>query len=451
MSQSKINIAKSSRPRPAPLEARAAHEILKGNPDSRLLTGPVSNGVKLIPGGITAPRGFTANSLYCGIKQKKKKDLVLIYSEKICEAAGVFTTNKIQASCVVINRRHLVDGKAQAIIANSGNANCMTGKRGFEDSKNVISYVSQALRLPHSHVLVASTGIIGKMLPIEKIRIAIPMLIDGLSKKGSKNAATGILTTDRLSKEASAEIKIGKRNVRIGVIAKGAGMIHPQMKSAGKLHATMLCFATTDAVISSSTLQSALDEAVEKTFNMITIDGDMSTNDMVLVLANGMAKNKKIANGSEEFQIFRETLEQLFLSMAKLMVHDAEGATKFVEVAVSGAASEKDAREVARSVASSNLFKCAVHGSDPNWGRIAAAVGYSDARVDAWKLQIYLGHELVLKNGGPVKKDIAVLNRVLAKKEIRIMVDLGLGSFGATAYTCDFSPEYVRINSAYRT
>jgi glutamate N-acetyltransferase/amino-acid N-acetyltransferase len=258
-------------------------------------------------------------------------------------------------------------------------------------------------------------------------------------------------------KEIALEVEIGRRKVRIGAIAKGAGMIHPEMAlpgpkpaTAGR-HATMLCFVTTDAMITPSALRDALDRATQKTFNLITIDGDMSTNDMALVLANGMAQNKRIVEKTKEFRDFSRALETAFLYLAKQMVRDAEGATKFVEIAVKNAATRQDARSVARSVASSNLFKCALFGCDPNWGRIAAAVGYANAHVDPWKLHIYLGRELVLRNGGRVKKQAALLNRVFAQKNIKITVDLGLGNYGATSYTCDFSTNYVRINSAYRT
>ncbi len=329
--------------------------------------------MKTLHGGVTAPLGFKASGLYCGIKKSKRKDLALIVSERPCDAAGVFTTNRVQASCVVINKESLKDSRAQAIIANSGNANCMTGKSGFENSRSMIAAVARALKLRKKDVLVASTGVIGKPLPIKKILAAVPQLVKDADRKGSESAAAGILTTDRLSKEIAVEIRIGRRRVRIGAIAKGAGMIHPQM--APPKHATMLCFVTTDAAITPAALRDALDRAVQKTFNTITIDGDMSTNDMVLVLANGMAQNRRIAEKTQEFRVFTKALEAVFLHQAKLMVRDAEGATKFVEVVVRNAQTREDARLVARSVASSNLFKCALFGSDPNWGRIAAAVG----------------------------------------------------------------------------
>ncbi len=417
--------------------------------------------MKSINGGVTAPLGFKANGIYCGIKKSKKRDLALIFSDRLCDAAGVFTTNKVQASCVVINKEQLRDHKAQAILANSGNANCMTGESGFENSRTMIASAARFLGIRKTKVLVASTGVIGKPLPIKRMIQAIPDLVKGLSRKGSELAAAGILTTDRMNKEIAVELKIGRKRVRVGAIAKGAGMIHPQMAlvtprlatkaSAGLRHATMLCFVTTDALITPSALRDALDRAVQKTFNTITIDGDMSTNDMALILANGMAQNKRIVEKTQEFRIFTRALETIFLQLAKQMVRDAEGATKFVEVYVKNAANHEDAQNVAKSIARSSLVKCALFGCDPNWGRIAAAVGYANAHVDPWKLHIYLGKELVLRNGGRVKKKAAILNRVFAQKNIKITVDLGLGKSSATCYTCDFSTSYVRINSAYRT
>ncbi len=414
--------------------------------------------MKIIQGGVTAPMGFTAHGIYCGIKKSKRKDLSLIVSERLCDAAGTFTTNKVQASCVVVNKEHLRDSKAQAVLANSGNANCMTGESGFENTRAMALNAARLLRIRKKDVLVASTGVIGKPLPIKKILLALPELVHGLNRKGSEAAAAGILTTDRMNKEIAAEFLVERRRIRVGAIAKGAGMIDPEMTlympgkpaTAGR-HATMLCFVTTDAVIAPSALRAALDRAVSKTFNTITIDGDMSTNDMVLILANGMAQNKSIAEGTAEFKVFSKTLEAIFSKIAKQMVRDAEGATKFVEVFVKNAQSREDAKRASKSVAGSSLVKCALFGCDPNWGRIAAAVGYSGAHADPWKMQIYLGKELVLKNGGRVKKKAALLNRVFAQKNIKITVDLGLGRFSASAYTCDLSTNYVRINSAYRT
>ncbi|MDO8552811.1 MAG: bifunctional glutamate N-acetyltransferase/amino-acid acetyltransferase ArgJ [bacterium] len=405
--------------------------------------------MKIISGGVTAPKGFKANGLYCGIKKSKNNDLALIYSEVPCAAAGVFTANKVHASCVEINQEHLKDGKAQAIIANSGNANCMTGKSGFENSRRMASVAARALGLKDSDVCVASTGVIGHSLPIEKISDAVPALAKGLSSGGSKNAARGIMTTDTTMKEVAVEFMIGTSRVRMGAIAKGAGMIHPQMELSK--HATMLCFVTTDAAIAPKALRESLDAATQKSFNMITIDGDMSTNDMVLVLGNGKAQNKTIAPNSKEAGVFAEALESILLRLAQMMVRDAEGATKFVTVRVNNAKSSEDARIAARAVASSTLVKCALFGSDPNWGRIAAAVGHSGASVDPWKIKIFLGKFLVSKDGGAVVNKPGVLDRELKKKDIAITLDLGLGSHSATAYTCDLSTNYVKLNSAYHT
>ena len=418
--------------------------------------------MKIIRGGVTAPIGFYASGISCGIKTTGAKDLSLIYSETLCDAAGVFTTNKVQASCVVINKENLKNGKAQAIIANSGNANCMTGKRGFKDSRKMASVAADGLGIKENNICVASTGVIGHYLPIEKIAQAVPSLIKGLSNKGSTNAAKGIMTTDHKMKECAVEFLVGNKRVRIGAIAKGAGMIHPEMALGGTKpasaksygvakHATMLCFITTDALIAPSALRQALNSATQKSFNMITVDGDMSTNDMALILANGMAENKKMVAGSKGFLIFSKALDVVLLALAKLMVEDAEGATKFVEVSILGAKNEKDARIIARKIASSNLVKCALNGSDPNWGRIAASAGQSDAHIDPWKMKIFLGKELVLKGGDEVKKKHGVLDKVFSKKNIKITVELGLGNGAATAYTCDLSSAYVKLNSAYHT
>jgi len=419
-----------------------------------------SNGVKSISGGVTAPIGFTANGLSCGIKKSKRNDLALIYSEKPCNATGVFTANKVHASCVAISQRHLKYGKVQAIVANSGNANCMTGKKGFENSRTMASAVAKGLGLTEKDVCVASTGVIGHPLPVQKIVNAVPALVKGLSASGSTHAARAIMTTDSTLKEVAAEFMIGKKRVRIGAIAKGAGMIHPQMALApsssalgygGTKHATMLCFVTTDASITQKALRTMLDSATQKSFNMITIDGDMSTNDMVLVLANGMAQNKTIAENTKDARAFGGALDMLLLKLAQLIVRDAEGATKFIEVGVKNARSVRDARTVARTVSSSTLVKCALYGSDPNWGRVAAAAGRAGAHVDPWKMKMYLGKTLVLKNGGAVACRRGILDRVFKKKEIVITLDLGVGTHSATAYTCDLSTKYVQLNSAYHT
>ena len=406
---------------------------------------------KFIKGGITAPQGFLANGMKAGIKKSGKKDLSLVYSDTACNLAGVFTTNKVQASCVVLNTKRVQGGKAQAIIVNSGNANCLTGKRGFGDSLTMARKAADILGLAEAHVCVASTGVIGKPLPMQKILGALPELASELSKKGGSAAAEGIMTTDHVSKEAAVEVVVAGAKVRIGAMTKGGGMVHPQMALPGR-HATMLCFVTTDAKISLPALRAALQEAVQKTFNMMSVDGDMSTNDMVLVLANGLAGNKEIQKGTKEHTQFTAALTSLFLSLAKMMLKDAEGATKYVEVVVKNAKSDAEARMVARSITTSNLVKCALFGGDPNWGRIAAAAGYSGASgIDQSKMNVYLGDVAVLKHGAAAEKREKAAARVMTKKDIVITVDLGVGKYGATAYTCDLSTDYVIFNSAYRT
>ena len=406
---------------------------------------------QFIKSGITAPAGFSSNGLSCGIKKSKKKDLSLVYSDSLCNVAGVFTTNKVQASCVVLNTKRVQGGKAQAIIVNSGNANCLTGKRGFGDSLTMARKAADILGLAESQVCVASTGVIGKPLPMQNILGALPELAAGLSKKGGTAAAEGIMTTDHVAKEAAVEVVVAGAKVRIGAMTKGGGMVHPQMALPGR-HATMLCFVTTDAKISLPALRAALQEAVQKTFNMMSVDGDMSTNDMVLVLANGLAGNKEIQKGTKEHTQFTAALTSLFLSLAKMMLKDAEGATKYVEVVVKNAKSDAEARMVARSITTSNLVKCALFGGDPNWGRIAAAAGYSGASgIDQSKMNVYLGDVAVLKHGAAAEKREKAAARVMTKKDIVITVDLGVGKYGATAYTCDLSTDYVIFNSAYRT
>lgn len=407
--------------------------------------------IKIIHGGVTAPSGFRANGVVCGIKKSKKKDLALIVSDRLCIATGTFTQNQLVASCVTYDRDRLKGGRAQAIIANSGNANCLNGTSGMANTVKMAKAAAEALGIRADHVLTGSTGVIGVPLPIKKILAAVPTLAAGLSRRGSGEAAQAILTTDRLNKEIAVEIKIGRRAVRIGAIAKGAGMIHPNMILTDQKHATMLCYITTDAAITLGALRAALGRAAMRTFNAISIDADQSTNDMAVILANGAAQNAVIREGTPEFKLFAKALEMISLSLAKLMVQDAEGATKFVEISVRNARTQEEAREAARSVASSKLVKCALFGSDPNWGRIAAAVGYSRAHVDPKKIMVKLGSEVVLRNGGRAAQSPAALHKVFRKKNIKITVDLGVGKSQATAWTCDLSTGYVRINSAYRT
>ncbi len=407
--------------------------------------------MKWIGGGVTAPLGFRANGIFCGIKKSKRKDLALVVSDRRCLAAGMFTSNKVQAACVGFNKEQLRGGEAQAVLVNSGNANCLTGRAGYANTVRMAAAAARELGISPRSVLVGSTGVIGVPLPIKKILEGIPLLARGLSRRGGADAAHAILTTDRMPKEAAVEIRIGKKPVRIGAIAKGAGMIHPDMVPGDHRHATMLCYIATDAAIASGALRQALERAAAKSFNMITIDADQSTNDMAVLMANGAAQNRVIKEKTKELRVFCRALDAVCLVLAKLMVKDAEGATKFVEISVRNALTPEDARLAARTVASSKLVKCALFGSDPNWGRIAAAVGTSRAAVDPNRLQIRLGPKVVLKNGSRVAQSASELGRIFARKGIKISVDLGLGRHAATAWTCDLSTSYVRINSAYRT
>lgn len=406
-----------------------------------------------IRGGITAPQGFKANGIFCGIKKSKKRDLMLIASETPCVAAGVFTTNQLKASCVQFNIKQLKNGQAQAILANSGNANCLTGIIGKRHNAMMADYAAKALGISPSLVLTASTGVIGQRLPIHRIAEGMQELAEGVrtGQQASEDAAEAILTTDLVTKEKAYKIRIGGRSVRIAAISKGSGMMHPFMTVNGQRHATMLCFVTTDAVIGEAALKSALNRAVGKSFNMISVDGDQSTNDMVLVLANGRAKNAAIRENTPEFRKFLDALEDICVDMAKAMIRDAEGATKFVEIAVKNAKTAEDARKVAMSIACSKLVKTALYGCDPNWGRIAASIGYSSVAIDPAKLQIKIGPFTVLKAEQGFGENEAALAKIFRKQDIRITVDLGLGKKAATVWTSDLSTQYVKINSAYRT
>jgi len=410
--------------------------------------------MKKIRGGVTAPRGFSAGGVFCGIKASRKKDLMLVVSDGPCAAGGVFTTNRVRAHCVERNLRLLRNRPAaRAVIANSGNANCLTGPSGRRHTEMMAKAAADALGIGEDEVLVASTGVIGKRLPIERLMRSVPDLVSGLrpNPAGNQAAAQAILTTDTVIKEMAVKLGISGRTVRIGAIAKGSGMIHPEMTPDGLRHATMLCFITTDAVISPDVLQRSLEKAIRRSFNMISVDGDMSTNDMVLLLANAKAKNRPIREKSAEEAAFTRALGAICLHLAKAMVRDGEGATKFVEIQIKGARSEADAREAGLTVASSSLVKTALFGCDPNWGRLAASVGTADVEMNPAKLQVKLGRHWVLSGNRVVKQKKAELARLFRRKNIKITLDLGAGRCGATVWTSDLSTQYVRINSAYRT
>jgi glutamate N-acetyltransferase/amino-acid N-acetyltransferase len=385
-----------------------------------------------------------------GIKKSGRKDLALLYSEVPAVAAGAFTSNAFQASPVKISRRNIANKAHQAIIVNSGNANCGNGRIGDRDALAMASYISNTLSLDKKEVLVASTGIIGRYLPIGKVRKAVPELIGELSDTGGTAFAETIMTTDTKKKELAVKVKLSGSVVTIGGACKGVGMIYPYVVT--EKHATMLCFITTDADISKKMLTSALDEAVQDSFNMISVDGDMSTNDSCFIMANGLAGNRKITVKGKDYRVFVEALTFLSAELAKKMVADGEGATKLVKIDVSGAKNEKDAKAVARKVSTSNLLKCAIYGRDPNWGRVAAAAGASGVSFDPDKTDIYLGGTKVLANGQSVKScDLNKIRKTFKNDTIEIKVDLKGGKANATAWTCDFSHEYVSINSEYST
>ena len=401
--------------------------------------------MKIITGSVTAPLGFLAQGVEAVIKKKDKKDVAVIFSEQPCAAAGVFTTNKVRAACVDINRSHLENGQAQAIVVNSGNANACTGEQGREDTLTMARMTSELLQITCEDTLVASTGVIGAAMPMERIKKGICAATANLSKDGAHNAALAIMTTDLGNKEIAVEIEISGRPVRMGAIAKGSGMIHPNM-------ATMLCFVTTDAAISSECLSKMMVDSTNRSFNMISVDRDTSTNDMVLVLANGMAGNPRIEDPeSEAYKIMRAALDFITISLAKMIARDGEGATRMIEVEVLNADSDGTARTIARSITSSNLTKAAVFGEDANWGRILAAAGYSGAEFDPGRVDIYLGAQKMAENGMGIEFDEDLARQELQKDPVIIKVDLKSGDRKATAWGCDLTYDYVRINAAYRT
>jgi glutamate N-acetyltransferase/amino-acid N-acetyltransferase len=394
-----------------------------------------------ISGGVTAPADFLAGSSYCGIKatNASKPDIALIQSLRETVAAATFTTNRVKAAPVRVSTMHLRSGDVRAIIANSGNANACTGLDGIETAKRMATAVGDALGLRARQVMVCSTGRIGVPLPIEKMEATIATMPAALCREGSRKAAEAIMTSDTFPKEIAVEITIDGKVVRIGGIAKGAGMIDPNM-------ATMLCFITTDAVIEKKLLQHALSVSVEQSFNRITIDGDMSTNDTVIMLANGSAGNKSLRHGTPAFKVFQRALDHVTKNLARLIVEDGEGVTKFVEVHVNCAASLSDARKAAEAVANSTLTKCAWFGGDPNWGRIMDALGYSGAKLREEVIDIYYDGIIAVHGGMPSKTPFAKLQEVVAQKRFTITIDLHLGKADYTVFTTDLSVDYVKLN-----
>jgi len=401
----------------------------------------MTEAIRSIPGGVTAPAGFQAAGLSCGIKKEKAPDLALLYSDRDAAAAGVFTRNRVVAAPVVWTRKVLRTGQLRAVLINSGNANACTGPEGGRDAAAMAEKAGRSLNLCAQEVAVASTGVIGQPLPMEKVLPAIPLLTEKLSTRGNAQAARAILTTDTFPKSKAVEIH---GRFRIGGITKGSGMIHPNM-------ATMLAFLTTDAAISPVLLKNALREAVDQSFHRITVDGDTSTNDTVLILANG-ASGIRIGEKERNASGFQEGLNRVCLELAQEIVKDGEGATKFVTIRVTQGKKESDCLKLAKAIATSSLVKTALFGEDANWGRIFSSAGASGVPFRPESVDIYFGDVEIVKGGCPAgpeaEKEAA---RLLKRKNIRITVDLNLGDAAAEVYTSDLSYDYVRINAEYRS
>ncbi len=400
-------------------------------------------------GSITNVKGIKATGLAVGLKKSGKKDMALIYSEVKAVSAGVFTKNLAKAAPIVLDMEHIKNENTQAVIVNSGNANSCTGNTGFENAKKMTEIVANKLGLKNEEVLVQSTGIIGVQLDMEKIEKGIEKTAENLTYDGGSEAAQAIMTTDLIKKEICLEIEIDGKKVIVAGMAKGSGMIHPNM-------ATMLSFTVTDVNIEKSLLQKMFSEIADNTFNMISVDGDTSTNDMACVLANGLAENEKIVDEtSAGYKEFKEALYKVNEELAKLIAKDGEGATKLIEVTTKGAKTLEDAKKVSKSVITSSLFKAAVFGGDPNWGRILCAVGYSEAELIIDKVDIYLkANESIVQvanNGMSMEFDVKKAEEILKNEKVEIIIELNDGQFDATAWGCDLSYDYVKINAEYHT
>jgi len=387
--------------------------------------------------------GFMAAGVASGLKKAGEKDLAVIFSKIPAKAAGIFTSNNIKAAPVLLDMERIKSGISQALIVNSGNANCCTGDKGLDDAKTMARSAASGLGISEDLVLVCSTGVIGESLPIDKIQQAIPGLVDSLRPEGVYDLARAIMTTDTVPKSISKQGEIDGKTFTVIGVAKGSGMICPDM-------ATMLCFICTDIDADHELLNNLLDKAVQRSFNRITIDGDTSTNDTVIVMANGLSG--AVIKNPDHITYFQNLLDDVLIDLAKQIVRDGEGATKFVEVYVKGALSDNDAYKIANTVANSNLVKTALFGEDANWGRIVAAAGRADVPLDEGKINIFFDDVLMVKNGMGCGKAVeSEAAKVLMKPELRISIDLNMGSGCASVFTCDFSVEYVKINADYRS
>ncbi|NIM05196.1 MAG: bifunctional glutamate N-acetyltransferase/amino-acid acetyltransferase ArgJ [Armatimonadetes bacterium] len=398
-----------------------------------------------IQGGVCAPAGFQAAGVACGLKSASGpgggRDLAVLLSTGPATCAGVFTTNRVKAWPVLLCQKHIARGKARAVVVNTGSANCMTGEQGRKDAQVMADLTAKLLGLRSKEVLVCSTGLIGPRLPMGKIQRGIKKAVRTLSAKGGQDAALAIMTTDNYARQAAVEFRLGGKRVRIGGMAKGAGMISPNM-------ATMLAFITTDAALPASALKTCLKRAVKDSFNSITVDGEMSTNDTVLLFANGAAG---ISLKGKDLQVFQEGLNLVAGRLAKMIVEDGEGATKFISVNVKGAPSNAQAQRIARAIADSQLVKCAIHGEDPNWGRILSAAGASGVKFDPGKADLQLAGVRMIRRGEPVSFSPDKAHKALSAREVEIVLHLHSGAGCATIFTCDLSEEYVTFNAEYHT
>lgn len=422
--------------------------------------------IKFIEGGVTAARGFTANGILCRIKASRKtNDTALIYSEKPCAAAGVFTQNRVKAESVKLTKKNIADGRIQAVIANSGNANCCTGEQGAKTAYKMACLAGNALGVKPEDVAVCSTGVIGSQLPVEKIEAKISELAEGLSKKGHEEARVAIMTTDTKYKECAVEFELGGKTCRMGTMCKGSGMIHINL-------GTMLSFITTDAAISPEMIDRALRESIKGTYNCVSVDGDTSTNDTLILLANGMAENPKITEENEDYKVFLAALNKMNKIMAMKIAADGEGATRLVQCTVNGAKTVEDARGLAKEVISSSLVKAAMFGSDANFGRFLCAMGYSGIDFTPEKTSIWFTSKgnakryfedyedfnvhgensvLVYKDGVPENFDEDKAKKIMSEEAVEILVQCGDGNCSGTAWGCDLTYDYVKINGDYRT
>lgn len=422
--------------------------------------------IKFIEGGVTAARGFTANGILCRIKASRKtNDTALIYSEKPCAAAGVFTQNRVKAESVKLTKKNIADGRLQAVIANSGNANCCTGEQGAKTAYKMACLAGNALGVKPEDVAVCSTGVIGSQLPVEKIEAKISELAEGLSKKGHEEARVAIMTTDTKYKECAVEFELGGKTCRMGTMCKGSGMIHINL-------GTMLSFITTDAAISPEMIDRALRESIKGTYNCVSVDGDTSTNDTLILLANGMAENPEITEENEDYKVFLAALNKMNKIMAMKIAADGEGATRLVQCTVNGAKTVEDARGLAKEVISSSLVKAAMFGSDANFGRFLCAMGYSGIDFTPEKTSIWFTSKgnakryfedyedfnvhgensvLVYKDGVPENFDEDKAKKIMSEEAVEILVQCGDGNCSGTAWGCDLTYDYVKINGDYRT